>query len=225
LKWKTVARGNTVTAKRRKGLLSQWIGIAPEYEGEFNSWYNTEHLHERLNAAGFLTARRYESVRGEPKYFAFYELEHVGVLNEEPYLQVRNNPTSRTKKMESVFDPFIRNVYEEIFAYGERPAEAAPHVFAVRTDIPADLEDEFNAWYNEEHIPDNVGIPGVYCACRYVALEGAPKYLTVYELENPDVPNTEAWARAKVSGRSPEILPNLVNHQVNLGKLLLGLTK
>lgn len=209
---------------QRKGLLTAWIGIPSEYEEEFNNWYNTEHLRDRLNVAGLLAARRYESIRGEPKYFALYELEHTGVLNEEPYLQARNNPTPLTEKMESLFDPFIRNVYEEIFAHGEQPAEAAPCVLAVRTDIPGALEDEFNSWYNEDHIPALLAVPGVYCARRYLAVEGAPKYLAVYELENLDVPNTEAWARARMFGRSPGILPNLVNFQVNLGKLLLALT-
>jgi len=214
-----------VTTKQRKGLLAPWVGIPAEYEREFNRWYNTEHLRDRLDLPGFLSANRYESIRGKPKYFALYELEHVGVLNEEPYLRARNNPTPLTRKMESLFDPFIRNVYEEIFTLGEQPAKAAPYVLAVRTNIPATLEDEFNSWYNDDHIPALVAVEGVYCARRYVAVEGAPKYLAVYELEDPDVTNTEAWGRARMFGRSPSILPSLVNFEVNLGKLLLALKK
>ncbi|NIM06783.1 MAG: hypothetical protein GTN65_14465, partial [Armatimonadetes bacterium] len=93
-----------------------------------------EHLQDRLSVPGFLTARRYESISGEPKYFAFYELEHLGVLDEEPYVNARKNPTPSTEKMESLFDPFIRNLYEEIFVLGEEPTQALPYVLAVRTD-------------------------------------------------------------------------------------------
>jgi len=56
-------------------------------------------------------------------------------------------------------------------------------------------------------------------------VEGAPKYLAVYELDKPNIPNSEEWGRARMFGRSSEILPNLVNFHVNMGKLLLALSK
>jgi hypothetical protein len=42
----------------------------------------------------------------------------------------------------------------------------------VYVDVPAPLEDEFNRWYNEEHIPERLAIPGVLNAARYVAVRG-----------------------------------------------------
>jgi hypothetical protein len=41
----------------------------------------------------------------------------------------------------------------------------------VYVDVPAPLEDEFNRWYNEEHIPERLAIPGVLNAARYVAVK------------------------------------------------------
>jgi hypothetical protein len=49
-------------------------------------------------------------------------------------------------------------------------------------DIDAAYEDEFNHWYNEEHIGRLLAVPGFLSAARYVALRGAPKYLAMYEL-------------------------------------------
>ena len=51
-------------------------------------------------------------------------------------------------------------------------------------------EEEFNAWYNTEHIPELLSIPGVLDAARYVAVKGGPKYLAAYELESVDVVQT-----------------------------------
>ena len=34
-------------------------------------------------------------------------------------------------------------------------------LFMVYVDVPAPLEDEFNRWYNEEHLPERLAIPGV----------------------------------------------------------------
>ena len=56
----------------------------------------------------------------------------------------------------------------------------------VFTDVPADVEEEFNRWYDEEHIPERLSIPGVLSAARYTALEGAPKHLACYELTEPE---------------------------------------
>ena len=42
-------------------------------------------------------------------------------------------------------------------------------------------EEEFNAWYNTEHLPELLALPGVLDAARYVATKGGPKYLAAYE--------------------------------------------
>src|SRR3989442_11111702 len=65
----------------------------------------------------------------------------------------------------------------------------------VYVDAPATYEDEFNRWYNEEHIPERLAIPGVLNAARYQAVEGGPKYLACYELASLDAWHAEAWQR------------------------------
>ncbi len=56
----------------------------------------------------------------------------------------------------------------------------------VYVDAPATYEDEFNRWYNEEHIPERLAIPGVLNAARYEAVRGEPHYLACYELHAVD---------------------------------------
>src|SRR3954471_5348976 len=54
---------------------------------------------------------------------------------------------------------------------------------------PAVMEEEFNAWYEDEHLPERLAIPGFRSARRWIA-EGRPgegKYLATYELDSPDV--------------------------------------
>ena len=60
-------------------------------------------------------------------------------------------------------------------------------LFMVWCDVPADMEDDFSRWYNEEHLDKLLAIPGVLSAARYVAMSGSPKYLACYELANPEV--------------------------------------
>lgn len=54
-------------------------------------------------------------------------------------------------------------------------------------DIDPSREQDFNRWYEEEHIPERLAIPGFLRASRYQAVVGGPKYLAVYEVSDPAV--------------------------------------
>ena len=49
---------------------------------------------------------------------------------------------------------------------------------------PAELEAQFNDWYETEHIPVRLALPGFSRAVRYIACEGQRKYLAVYEIDD-----------------------------------------
>jgi hypothetical protein len=57
------------------------------------------------------------------------------------------------------------------------------------TEPPAYMEEEFNAWYDDEHLPERLSIPGFLSARRWVTAckPGEGKYLATYELESPAV--------------------------------------
>ncbi len=60
-------------------------------------------------------------------------------------------------------------------------------IFMVFTDVDPKHEEEFNAWYDTEHLSDVLAVPGVLSGARYSAYKGGPKYLAVYELSSSDV--------------------------------------
>ena len=63
------------------------------------------------------------------------------------------------------------------------------------TEPPAGMEEEFNAWYDEEHLPERLSIPGFLSARRWVAdcAPGEGKYLATYELDSPAVLQSAAY--------------------------------
>jgi hypothetical protein len=63
------------------------------------------------------------------------------------------------------------------------------------TEPPPAMEEEFNAWYDEEHLPERLAIPGFRSARRWVAdiAPGEGKYLATYELDAPDVLQSAAY--------------------------------
>jgi hypothetical protein len=63
------------------------------------------------------------------------------------------------------------------------------------TEPPAAMEEEFNAWYDGEHLAERLAIPGFRSAARWVAdvPPGAGKYLATYELDSPAVLSSKPY--------------------------------
>ena len=74
-------------------------------------------------------------------------------------------------------------------------AKKGDGLLMVFCEVPAEHEEEFNRWYNEEHIPERLSIPGVLNAARYEAVAGGPKYLACYELTAPEAWYSDAWQK------------------------------
>lgn len=72
------------------------------------------------------------------------------------------------------------------------------------TEPPAAMEEEFNAWYDEEHMAERLAIPGFRSARRWVAdvAPGEGKYLATYELDTPGVLQSAAYL-ARFQNQTP----------------------
>jgi hypothetical protein len=49
---------------------------------------------------------------------------------------------------------------------------------------PPGLEEEFNDWYDTEHVPQRRGLPGFLSAVRWICLEGFPRSMAAYDLQS-----------------------------------------
>ena len=70
------------------------------------------------------------------------------------------------------------------------------------TDIDPANEEDFNRWYEEEHLAERMAIPGFINARRFTALEGGPKYLALYDLESPEVLASPPYRHIVGDGKS-----------------------
>jgi hypothetical protein len=96
----------------------------------------------------------------------------------------------------------------------------------VRTDVEADTEESFNAWY-ATHIPALMTVPGFRWGRRYRLVEGDPtepappgaqRYVAVYGIDHPDVLRSAPYEA--VRAWDPAIKPHLRNTEVALYELL-----
>jgi hypothetical protein len=191
---------------RGRGLMMAWTDVDPEFEVEFNAWYDDEHMHRLRKVPGFLTGARYCALRGGPKYLAMYELEDHKVLSSAAFQDaLRREPSSdRAHLAPSVLGRnFLQNGYRQIHPVKSSPIEdtmePARFLQIGRIDIAAAMEEEFNDWYNTAYIPGFLRVPGCLRARRFIAVDGLPKYLTVYEFANAGVPDSMEWTTARVA--------------------------
>ena len=94
-------------------------------------------------------------------------------------------------------------------------------------DIDAAHEQEFNQWYDREHLAERVAIDGFLEARRYVAVNAAPKYLGLYSTATFDVldsdayrtalANQTAWSLANI-GRFKNMLRSVARITVSRGQ-------
>lgn len=71
------------------------------------------------------------------------------------------------------------------------------YTFVAFTNSVDGREDEFNRWYDQQHVPDVLDVPGFVSAQRFVCADSqlgsvAHKYMTIYEIETENLEETLA---------------------------------
>src|ERR1700689_1276769 len=93
------------------GILAIFNDCRAGRETEFETWFQGEHLVERLSVPGFVFGRRHKALSGSPGYFNFYMVETPEVLPSKPYLERLDHPTPLTRTiMSEVFGNMNRTV-------------------------------------------------------------------------------------------------------------------
>jgi hypothetical protein len=161
----------------------------PADEDAFNAWYDEEHVPLRLGTPGFLSGRRYKAASSEPgpRYLALYDLESMAVLASDAYLRLRREPSARERDMLARIPMMDRRVCELILD-GAEWSQAPPFQLVVCMTPPEGGEDDFVAWYREEHIRMLLEVPGWRRVRLFRQMEGqGPAFMAVHELESPEV--------------------------------------
>jgi hypothetical protein len=109
----------------------------------------------------------------------------------------------------------------------------AQGLFYVYTDPGSVDEAEFHDWYDHEHGPARLTVPGMLSASRYQALDGLkPPWLALYELDRPDVIDSPEYkalgaaasARDKAVGAGLATLDRRVYEQISADGSPVGRT-
>ena len=116
----------------RKGMLLVLMQPPAHLEEEYNDWYDTEHLADRLSAPGFETGQRYVSTGGGPRtYIAVYDLADVHVLETPEYRKLSGDSfTPWTKRLMRRIRRY-RALTEQVFP-GDAVSQPCSHLLLTR---------------------------------------------------------------------------------------------
>jgi hypothetical protein len=188
-------RWSSGTLRGLKGLLAAFMNPPGEDEAGFNAWYDQEHVPNRLAVAGFLNGRRFTAASDEgPRYLALYDLASLDVLSRPAYQRLIDERSEREKDMLARIPMIDRRVLRLLLDAEPLTAEA-PYQLVVCMSPPQQAEDDFVAWYREEHIRMLLDVPGWRRVRLFQQVEGdGPAFMALHELDSPTVfqhPNYE----------------------------------
>ena len=143
-----------------EGILAVWTDVPPEREAAFDEWYNRQHLAERRDAPGFLSAARYRAISGRPRFLAWYRLESPDVLSAPGYRRLLDEPTPETRAIMPQFRRTIRAPLRVAAAAG-RGMGGVMATLRIRPAAGRDgmLEERIAA-----ALPDIAAVPGLLSA-------------------------------------------------------------
>jgi hypothetical protein len=184
-----------------RGLLVAAFDFSTAHDDEFHDWYDLEHIPERRAVPGFGACERWICEELPALSVATYDLDSVEVLRSEAYASIAyGNLSAWSKRVTAMCQRLLRFEGTQIAPGDAAAPEGAGALLLNAMNVAPEAEDDFNAWYDEEHLPALAGVPGTLAARRYRSSEaknaGSPRYVAIYHLASPDVARSAAWNAA-----------------------------
>jgi hypothetical protein len=192
-----------------KGLLIASFDFSTAHADEFHDWYDLEHVPEREAVPGFGACERWIGADNPNEAVATYDLDSLDVLRGEAYKSIAyENLSVWSKRVTGMCKRILRFEGVQTLPGDMDAPVGAGGLLLNAMNVAPEAEADFNAWYDEEHIPALAAVPGTMAARRYKSEEGSHRYVAIYHLESPDVTRTEAWAKAVDTPWSARVRPH-----------------
>lgn len=160
-----------------RGVLFSQMQPPAGWEADFHDWYEAEHIPARVAIPGFAEAVRYELTGSEggpqaARWLACYFLDDMAALETPEYRRLKQEPGERTARMLDNVEGFTRYIADERSDTGAAGEEAGA-LLAIAFAVPDDDVAEFDGWYEEEHVPLLMRVPGWLRVRRYRVRPGS----------------------------------------------------
>ena len=195
------------------GLLVAGFDYSAANGEEFNDWYDTEHIPERDRVQGFVNCERWIGAQDPNISIATYDLQSLDVLKSAAYREIAGeNLSPWSKRLAAKCKRVCRFEAEQMPPANRAAPQNAGGMLLFAMNVVPEAEADFNAWYDEEHVPRLSGVPGCLSARRFKIVnalsEGRHRYLALYHLASADVSASKPWEEAAVTPWTLKIRPH-----------------
>lgn len=175
---------------RDLGLFAPNYDIDADKVESYLEWLHGEHLPRTLAEGSFSAISHYEAVQA-PKRFQLLEVMPAYTsFHSAGRLEAAKRLPANVSEMMALRRGQVRNLYAEVsFVKGpanfDRGSSAAigPTVYFLRFDVQLTARPDFNAWLGREYFGEAGKIDGLLSFRRYLAVEGEPTNLFLYEFK------------------------------------------
>jgi len=94
---------------------------------------------------------------------------------------------------------------------GASDGQCAAWFYTVETDVAPAVDDDFNRWYGEEHLPGLAAVNGTVRAERWLSETSSPRYVATYALTSRETFGCPAWLAVRATPWSDRIRPHFLN--------------
>jgi hypothetical protein len=173
--------------------------FAPNYDVEadkvdaYLEWLHGEHLPRTLAEGSFSAISHYEAIEA-PKQFQLLEImPSYSSFHSAGRLDAAKRLPENVAGMMAQRLGQVRCHYAEVSRVNgpsdyARAASLAigPAVCLMRFDVALEVRPDFNAWLGREHFGEAAKMEGLLTLRRYLAVEGEPENLFLYEFDSVD---------------------------------------
>jgi hypothetical protein len=195
-----------------KGLLLAAFDFSGAHADEFHDWYDLEHIPERRAVHGFGACERWIGAEQPAISVATYDLDSIDALRGEAYASIAyGNLSVWSKRVTAMCNRLLRFEGTQLTPGAAAAPEGAGGLLFNAMNVAPVAEADFNAWYDEEHLPALARVPGTLAARRYRSAEaggGLHRYVALYHLESPVVTQSAAWKAAVDTPWSAKMRPH-----------------
>jgi hypothetical protein len=229
LEQKAISENRTSSPESGGLLLAVTDPVRPDRASDYHAWYNEVQIPPFLRMPEISSVHRFRTSSAQldrpvpvpHEYLALYyiaaqDMDELSAFADQQFAAYQRGDVGNRSRGSDAYDQTTSRAiyYAQVGPRVARAGSWPRSILMVYTEPATDeLEDEFNRWYSEEHLPDVVSVPGFTAATRYrltdlnVGRQFKPwivprRYLAIYELE---VEGPEAVAEA---GRALRGRPN-----------------
>jgi hypothetical protein len=179
---------------------------------DFAAWYDEEHLADMVAVPGILGGRRFVreatdfSSTTEFGFLTLYQLADLEPMRRPEFQRLVDEPSPWTRRV--AFDlGLARTVYRQLGATTTDRQETGSALLHVMMSAKPSVLGDFHSWYDEEHLPALLGVPGVLSARRFETTddgagfgrhesEAGLDFLAVYEISDTSVVDSAVFRQS-----------------------------